>query len=99
MITVDDLIIVNMMFKFKHGYESIFLVLKFMEFYILLRIVAILYQQDSNLKISSSNRYLTYTNCKLLIQGYENIINMSYGDYRRLLEIDLSTLKLKKVMK
>lgn len=64
-----------------------------------MRVVAILYQQDSNLKISSSsNRYLTYSNCKLLIQGYENIINMSYGDYKRSLEIDLSTLKLKKVM-
>ena len=32
MITVDDLIIVNMMFKFKHRYESNFLALKFMEF-------------------------------------------------------------------
>ena len=58
--------------------------------------VAILYQQDPNLKISSSsNGYLAYANYKLLIQGYENIINMSYGDYKRSLEIDLSTLKFK----
>lgn len=58
--------------------------------------VAILYQQDPNLKISSSsNGYLAYANYKLLIQGYEDIINMSYGDYKRSLEIDLSTLKLK----
>ena len=58
--------------------------------------VAILYQQDPNLKISSSsNGYLAYANYKLLIQGYEDIINMSYGDYKKSLEIDLSTLKLK----
>jgi len=58
--------------------------------------VAILYQQDPNLKISSSsNEYLAYANYKLLIQGYEDVINMSYGDYKKSLEIDLSSLKFK----
>lgn len=58
--------------------------------------VAILYQQDTNLKISSSsNGYLAYANYKLLFKGYEDLINMSYGAYKKSLEIDIPTLKLK----
>ncbi len=58
--------------------------------------VAILYQQDTNLKISSSsNGYLAYANYKLLFKGYEDLINMSYGAYIKSLEIDIPTLKLK----
>lgn len=55
--------------------------------------VAILYQQDKSLKISSyPNGYLAHANYKLLVQGYENIISIAFGKYNKSLKIDLSTL-------
>ena len=59
--------------------------------------IAILYQQDKKLKISSfTNGYLAHANYKLLIQGYEKIISIAFGKYSKSLEIDLSTLSFKK---
>lgn len=58
--------------------------------------VAVLYQQDQNLKISSyTNGYLAHANYKLLVQGYENIISVAFGEYKKSLEVDLSTLTFK----
>ena len=58
--------------------------------------IAILYQQDKNLKISSfSKGYLAHSNYKLLVQGYENIISIAFGKYNKSLEVDLSTLTFK----
>ncbi len=58
--------------------------------------IAILYQQDKKLKISSfSKGYLAHSNYKLLVQGYENIISIAFGKYNKSLEVDLSTLTFK----
>lgn len=58
--------------------------------------IAILYQTDKKLKISSfSNGYLAHANYKLLVQGYENIISIAFGKYNKSLEVDLSTLTFK----
>ena len=58
--------------------------------------IAILYQKDKKLKISSfSNGYLAHANYKLLVQGYENIISIAFGKYNKSLEVDLSTLTFK----
>lgn len=58
--------------------------------------IAILYQQDKKLKISSfSKEYLAHSNYKLLVQGYENIISIAFGKYNKSLEVDLSTLTFK----
>lgn len=53
--------------------------------------IAILYHYDRNLKVSSStNSYLAQANYKLLIQGYEKIIGLAFGPYKKTLEFDLS---------
>lgn len=58
--------------------------------------IAILYQQDKKLKISSfSKGYLAHSNYKLLVQGYENIISIAFGKNNKSLEVDLSTLTFK----
>ena len=58
--------------------------------------IAVLYQQDKELKISScTNGYLAHSNYELLIQGYEDIISIAFGEYKKSLEIDLSTLTFK----
>lgn len=58
--------------------------------------IAILYQQDKKLKISSyTNGYLAHANYKLLVQGYEDIISIAFGKYNKSLEVDLSTLAFK----
>lgn len=55
--------------------------------------IAILYKQDRNLKITSfHDSYLARANYELLIQGYEKIINSTFGSYKKSLDIDLSTL-------
>lgn len=58
--------------------------------------IAILYQRDKSLKISSyTNKYLANANYKLLIRGYEDIINIAFKEYKKSLEIDLATLTFK----
>lgn len=58
--------------------------------------VAILYHQDRNLKVSThSNIYLARANYELLIQGYEEIMGIAFGNYKKSLDIDLSTLTFK----
>lgn len=52
--------------------------------------LAILYQQDENLKISShSNDYLANSNYRVLVSGYEEMFNSTFGTYKNSLEIDL----------
>ena len=49
--------------------------------------IAILYHYDRNLKVSSStNSYLARANYELLIQGYEKIIGIAFGPYKKALE-------------
>lgn len=58
--------------------------------------IAILYHQDRNLKVSSyRNGYLKRSNYELLVQGYENIIGIAFGEFKKALEFDLSTLTFK----
>ena len=58
--------------------------------------LAILYHQDRHLKVSSDgNVYLARANYELLIQGYENIMNIAFGRYKKSLQIDLSNLTFK----
>lgn len=55
--------------------------------------VAILYQQDKQLKINShTNKYLAHANYKLLVEGYENVMGIAFGEYKKSLEVDLSDL-------
>ena len=58
--------------------------------------IAILYHLDPNLKVSSyANLYLARSNYELLIKGYEDIIKIGFGPYRKSLEFDLSTSTFK----
>lgn len=58
---------------------------------ILSRRVAILYQEDKNLKIESKpGMYLAYANYELLIKDCENLMNKAFNEYGKSLEIDLS---------
>lgn len=58
--------------------------------------IAILYHQDRNLRISTrSNVYLARANYELLIEGYEKTIDIAFGNYKKSLDIDLSTLTFK----
>lgn len=55
--------------------------------------IAIMYHQDKNLQISSSDgSYLAMANYKLLIQGYEKLFSIAFSKYNKTLKIDLSTL-------
>lgn len=73
--------------------------LKFYE--VISRRIAILYQQDNNLKISNcisgylSNGYLAKANYDLLISGYQEILEMAFGEDKMALNIDLELLTLK----
>lgn len=54
--------------------------------------IAILYHQDRNLQISTNaSGYLARANYELLIQGHEKIMGIAYGEYKKALDIDLST--------
>lgn len=58
--------------------------------------IAIMYNQDRNLKISSQySSYLARANYELLIDGYEKIVDRVFGPFNKELEIDLSTLTYK----
>ncbi len=63
--------------------------------------IAILYQQDKNLKISNcisghlSNGYLAKANYDLLINGYQEIFEIAFGKDKSALNIDLELLTFK----
>ncbi len=53
--------------------------------------IATLYHFDKELKVSSyKNPYLPRANYELLIQGYETLMSMVFGEYKKALEFDLS---------
>ena len=63
-----------------------------LDFYeVISRRIAILYQQDKNLKISNfSGGYLARANYELLINGYQEMFGIAYGRYKSSLNIDLA---------
>ncbi len=56
------------------------------------RRIAILYQQDKNLKISNCNGYLAKANYELLTNGHQNIFDIAFGEYKSSLNIDLASI-------
>lgn len=52
--------------------------------------IAIMYHEDKNLKISSDgSSYLSDANYALLINGFEDIMSIAFGSYKKSLTIDL----------
>lgn len=70
---------------------------KLIELYnVLSKRIAILYHQDKKLRISThSNVYLARANYELLIQGYEKIMDTTFGVYKKSLDVDLAALTFK----
>ena len=70
---------------------------KLLDFYeVISKRIAILYQQDKDLKISSrSSGYLARANYELLIDGFQYIFEIAFGEYKKTLDIDLATLPIK----
>ncbi len=68
-----------------------------LDFYeVISRRIAILYQQDKNLKISNcSGGYLARANYELLISGYQEIFGIAFGKYKNSLNIDLESSTFK----
>lgn len=68
-----------------------------LDFYeVISRRIAILYQQDNNLRISNcSGGYLARANYELLINGYQEIFGMAFGRYKSSLDIDLASSTFK----
>lgn len=66
---------------------------KLLDFYeVISRRIAILYQQDNDLKISNrSNLFLARANYELLIDGFQDIFEIAFGEYKKTLDIDLAT--------
>lgn len=62
-----------------------------LDFYkIIAKRIAILYQKDKHLKISTcSGEYLAKANYDLLIDGYQKIFGLAFGDYKSSMNIDL----------
>lgn len=55
--------------------------------------LAVLFLQDSKLKISSSKGgYLAHSNYNLLINGYEDLFKMAFGQYKSTFLIDMENL-------
>lgn len=55
--------------------------------------IAILFTEDSKLKISSSRgSYLAHSNYKLLINGFEDLFKMAFGQYKSTFLIDMEEL-------
>lgn len=55
--------------------------------------IAILFKEDSKLKISSSKgSYLAHSNYKLLINGFEDLFKMAFGQYKSTFLIDMEKL-------
>lgn len=68
-----------------------------LDFYrVISRRIAILYQQDKTLKISNcSGGYLARANYELLINGYQNIFGIAFGEYKSSMNIDLESSTFK----
>ena len=59
--------------------------------------IAILFTEDSKLKISSSSgSYLAHSNYKLLINGFEDLFKMAFGQYKSTFLIDMEELSFTK---
>ena len=57
--------------------------------------VAALYSEDKDLQISSfTNKYLANANYRALIGGYEELVGIAYGNYKKALVIDLSKSRI-----
>lgn len=55
--------------------------------------IAILFKEDSKLKISSSKgSYLAHSNYRLLINGFEDLFKMAFGQYKSKFLIDMEEL-------
>lgn len=55
--------------------------------------IAILFKEDNKLKISSSKgSYLAHSNYKLLINGFEDLFKMAFGQYKSTFLIDMEEL-------
>ena len=55
--------------------------------------IAILFAEDNKLKISSSKgSYLAHSNYKLLINGFEDLFKMAFGQYKSTFLIDMEKL-------
>ena len=55
--------------------------------------LAVLFLQDSKLKISSSKgNYLAHSNYNLLINGYEDLFKIAFGQYKSTFLIDMEKL-------
>jgi len=55
--------------------------------------IAILFKEDNKLKISSSKgSYLAHSNYKLLINGFEHLFKMAFGQYKSTFLIDMEKL-------
>jgi len=60
------------------------------------RRIALLYKEDRNLKIRSNDNFtLANSNYNILIKDYEKIFNMTFGNNKSRLEIDLSIFSFK----
>ena len=60
--------------------------------------IAILYHTDKNLKISSDSvNYLAYSNYRLLIDGYKELIEKAYDVDKKELELDFSKLTYREI--
>ncbi len=58
--------------------------------------IAILYMFDKNLKISNcSGGYLAKSNYEILIDGFQEMFEISFGNYKNSFDIDLSLFKFK----
>ena len=58
--------------------------------------IAILYSQDKSLQIdTNTNNYLARSNYELIIQGYESIMDIAFGRFKKSLKIDLSNMTSK----
>ncbi len=67
-----------------------------LDFYtVISRRIAILYQQDKNLKISNYGSYLAKANYELLIKDYQQTFEIAFGKYKSSLNIDLASSTFK----
>ena len=51
--------------------------------------IAIMYHQDKELRIDGRNKYLSGSNYKLLIQGFESLIDIAYGEGKRVMSFNI----------
>ncbi len=70
---------------------------KLLELYrVLSKRIAVMYHLDRDLKVSSNrSSYLARANYDLLVQEFENIMDIAFNHYNKSMEFDLSTLTFK----